>query len=39
MGKVDEGRTLLFSIIEHSFARKVLKRSGFLLKYVTNLFS
>ena len=37
--KVDEGRTLLFSIIEHCFARKELKRSAFLLKYVTNLFS
>ena len=36
-GIVDEGRTLLFSIIEHYFAKKELKRWAFLLKPVTNL--
>ena len=38
-GIVDEGRTQLFSIIEHCFAKKELKRSVFLLKSVTNLLS
>ena len=37
-GIVDEGRTL-FSIIEHCFAKKELKRWAFLLKSVTNLLS
>ena len=36
-GIVDEGRTLLFSIIEHCFAKKELKRLAYLLKPATNL--
>ena len=39
MGIVDEERTLLFSIIEHCFAKKELKRLAFLPKSVTNLLS
>ena len=36
---VDEGRTLLFSITEHCFAKKQLKKLAFLWKYVTSLLS
>ena len=50
MGLVDEGRTLLFSMIEQCFAKKIkkkkreekkkeLKRLDFLLKSVINLLS
>ena len=39
MGLVDEGRTLIFSIIEQYFAKQELTRLDFLLKSVTNLLS
>ena len=31
---VEEGRTLLSSVIEHCFAKKELNRSAFLLKFI-----
>ena len=39
MGLVGEGRALFISKIEHSFAKKELQRSAFLLKFVTKLLS
>lgn len=40
VGLADEGGTLLYSIIEHCFAKKKkLKISAFLLKSVTNMLS
>ena len=39
MGLVDEGRTLLFSIIEQCFGIMELKGLALLLKSVTNLLS
>ena len=39
MRLIGEGKPLLFSIIEHCFAKVELKRSAFLVKSVINMLS